>query len=198
MFREYHSKEEFIDDLKASWNKQVKNFRVGGVIVGILMLILGIIACIYPVQTAVVVEVIAAILLLAFGIFEIAAHFSVPPMVRTGSGIVSGILNIIMAILLLTSPREDMLVSFSFLLAADLLFLGIEEISAAGKLSFLGVCGLGISTAGGVLKILFSFILILMPIASTAAASIVVGVYLIAAGISVLVSAFRAKEIKMN
>ena len=48
------------------------------------------------------------------------------------------------------------------------------------------------------MKILFSFVLILMPIASTAAASIVVGVYLIAAGISVLVSAFRAKEIKMN
>lgn len=198
MFREYHSKEELVDDLKASWNKRVKNYRVGGFVVGILMLILGIIACIYPVQTALVVEVIAAILLLIFGIFEIIAHFSVPPMVRTGSGIVSGILNIMMAVLLLTSPKEDMLVTFSFLMAADLLFLGIEEISAAGKLSFLGINGLGLSTAGGVLKILFSIVLILMPVASTAAASIVVGVYLIAAGITVIVTAVRAKEIKMN
>jgi uncharacterized membrane protein HdeD (DUF308 family) len=103
-----------------------------------------------------------------------------------------------MAVLLLTSPKEDMLVTFSFLMAADLLFLGIEEISAAGKLSFLGINGLGLSTAGGVLKILFSIILILMPVASTAAASIVVGVYLIAAGITVIVTAARAKEIKMN
>ena len=39
MFREYHSKEELVDDLKASWNKRVKNYRVGGFVVGILMLI---------------------------------------------------------------------------------------------------------------------------------------------------------------
>lgn len=197
MFRDYHSREEFIDELKNAWNGRVKNFRIWGIIMGILMTLLGIVACIFPVRTAIVVEIIASIFLLMFGIFEIVMHFQVPTMMRTGSGLVSGILNILVAIVLLTSPKDSMLVAFSFLLAADLMFLGIEEITAAGKLSYMGVDGLGISTWGGVCKILFSIVLILMPVASTAAASIIIGVYLIVAGISLLVQAIRAKKIEV-
>lgn len=196
MFREYHSKDEFIDELRKAWNKRVKSIRTCGIIVGIIMMVLGVMACIWPVQTALVVEVVASIVILILGIFEIYAYFSIPAMMRTGAGLVSGILNIIVAIMLLTSPEQDMLVSFSFLLAADLMLLGIEEISASGKLAFLGIGGLGMSVADGWLKIIASLVLILMPIASTAAASIVIGVYLIAGGLSLLIQSIRAGELK--
>lgn len=192
----YDNNEDVIVEIKNQWNKNLRSMRIWGVVAAILMIIVGILCIVYPVETTYTIEILASIALFCFGIWEIAQYFQKPPFLRMGSSLASGILNLLLGIMLLTSPAEDMLVFFGFLFGLDLMMLGFEQITAAGRLKAIGVTGTGWLTADGVLNIIFGIILLFTPMASIPAVSLILAMYLIFGGISLLITSFNAKDLK--
>lgn len=192
----YNSGEELVNEIKEKWNKNLRSTRIWGFIAAIFMLVMGVLCMIYPLETTYVIEVFVSIALLCFGIWEVVRYFQRSPFLRTGASLASGILNIILALLLLTSPAEDLLLSFGFLFGLDLLMLGFEQVTSASRFGAIGITGTGWLTADGVLNIIFGFILLLLPMTSVVAVSVILAMYLIFGGVSLLVFSINAKDLK--
>ena len=165
-------------------------------IASVLMIVVGILCAVYPVQTTYVIEVLASISLLLFGIWEVIRYTQRPVILRTGVSLMSGILNILLGILLLTSPQEDMMMSFGFLFGLDLMMLGFEQLTMTGSLHAMGVMETGWMTFDGILDVIVGIILLVMPMASVSAVSILLSFYLLAGGITLFVECIHAKDLK--
>lgn len=194
--RVYNSGEEVIDEMKNQWNKNVRSMRIWGIIAAVLMMLIGVLCIVNPLETTYAIEVLASIALLCYGIWEIVRYTQKPWFLKTGVSLASGILNILLAIMLLSSPAEDMLLSFGFLFGLDLLMLGFEQVTATGRLHAIGVSETGYLTFGGILNIIAGIILLVMPMASVSAVSAVFAIYLIFGGINLLVTSINAKDLK--
>ncbi|MCI6825643.1 MAG: DUF308 domain-containing protein [Ruminococcus bromii] len=187
-----------VEEFKDKWNRKLKSIRIIGIIVSILMVGVGILCCIFPIKAAYVVEVIAAILILLFGIFEIIEYLNTPMLIRTGGGLVCGILNIIIGICLITAPPEILISYFSFLFAANLLLLGIEQIVLVRRLNYFGVGNFAWVIVNGILNIVSAILFFSMPITSVVAASIIVAIYMIIGGVTLFIESINAKNLKIN
>lgn len=192
----YNNGDELLNEIKEKWNKNLRSTRIWGFVASIFMIVIGILCIAFPVQTTYAIEVLASIALLCFGIWEVVRYTQMTPFLRTGVTLAGGILNIILAIMLLTSPAADLLMSFGFLFGLNLLMLGFEQVTATSRLGVIGVTGTGWLTAEGVLNIIFGFILLFVPMASVAAVSAVLAMYLIFGGISLLITSINAKDLK--
>lgn len=194
--RQYDDGNELIDEIKQNWNKNVKSMRIWGFIASIFMIVIGVLCMIYPVQTTYFIEILASVALLLFGIWEVVRYTQRSWFLRTGVSLASGILNIILALMLLSSPAEDMLLSFGFLFGLDLLMLGFEQVTTTGRLHMIGIADTGWLTASGVINIIVGMMLLIMPMASIAAVSVLLAIYLIFGGISLFMMSINAKDLK--
>jgi uncharacterized membrane protein HdeD (DUF308 family) len=192
----YDDNNNYRESFRQYWNSHVKKFRTYSLIAGIIMVVLGILCMVYPVTTMVVIEVLASIVLLAVGITELVSYFQTPVYIRFSGGLLNGILNVMLGIMLLTSPKEALLASYAWLFAIAMLMFGISELGMASRARFFGMTDTGSLTAGGVLSIIFAIILFFLPQASIAV-SYIIGLYLIVAGVNSLINAINAKEMKM-
>lgn len=194
--RQYNSGEELLSEIKEKWNKNLKATRIWGFIASIMMLIMGVLSIIYPVATTYAIEVMISIALLVFGFWEIVRYIQMPAFIRTGAGLASGILNVLLGVTLLTSPAESMMASFGFLFGFDLMMLGIEQVTMTGRLHSIRVRNTGWLTFEGVMNIIVGFVLLMMPLASVAAVSVAITIYLFFGGINLLVTCINAKDLK--
>lgn len=192
----YDNGDELIAEIKDRWNKNLRSMRIWGVIAAILMLVTGFLCIAYPVEATYEIEILAAVAMFCFGIWEIVQYAERPVFLRRGSSVASGILNILLAILLLTSPAEDMMVFFGFLFGLDLMMLGFDQVTIAGSLRAIGAEGTGWLTVDGILNIIFGILLLFMPVASVPTVSVIMAMYLIFGGISLLVMSISAKDLK--
>lgn len=192
----YNNGDELLNEIRDKWNKNLRSTRIWGFIASIFMILIGIVCLAFPVQTTYFIEVLASIALLCFGIWEVVRYTQATPFLKSGVTLASGILNILLGIMLLTSPAADLLTSFGFLFGLNLLMLGFEKVTATSRLGAIGVAGTGWLTADGVLDIIFGFILLFVPMASVGAVSVILAMYLIFGGISLLIQSINAKELK--
>lgn len=193
--QQYNNGEELFQEIKNKWNKSIKSLKIWGIIGSILMVIIGILCFFKPIQTTYFIEILASVALLVFGIWEIVRYVQKPVFIRNGVSLASGILNILLAIMFLTSPKEELIASFGFLFGLDLLMLGIEQLTSTGRLHSIGIADTGWLTADGIMNIIFGIALLIFPMASIAV-SYIIGFYLIFGGISLFVIAINAKNIK--
>ena len=121
-----------------------------------------------------------------------------PIYVRFGGSLISGILNVILGILLLTSPSEELFTAFAFLLAVNLLMVGIEELEIYAKIRFFNAAGNGWLMANSIINIIAAVIFLMVPKTSAAFLSLFVAIYLITGGVSLLIGCFNAKELKID
>lgn len=194
--RRYENGEELLSEIRNRWNRNVRAVRLWGFVASILMIIMGVLCFIYPVLTTYAVEVMASVALLLFGVLEVVRYFQRPAFLRTGAGLALGVLNIVLALLLLSSPAESMLLAFGFLFGLSLLTLGLEQATASGRFRAIGIAGTGWLTAEGALNIIAGIILLLMPYVSAVAFGVVLTVYMLVGGISLLITSVNAKDLE--
>lgn len=192
----YTDGNDFLNDLKNNWNKRVKSVKVWGIIASILMIIVGILCLIYPLQTTYGLEVFASLVLLCLGIWGVVRYVKMPAVLRTGVGLASSILNILLGIMLLTSPAPALLETFGFLFGLDLMMLGFEQTTGAGRLHLFGIMDTGWMTVDGVLNIICGFLLLMTPFASIFAVSMIFAFYLLVGGITLLIGCINVKKIE--
>lgn len=192
----YTDGNDFINDIKNNWNRRVKSVKVWGIIASILMIIVGVLCLVFPIQTTYGLEVFASLVLLCLGIWGVVRYVKMPAVLRTGVGLASSILNILLGIMLVTSPAESLLMTFGFLFGLDLLMLGFEQVTATGRLQMFGIVDTGWMTLDGVLNIICGFILLFSPFASIFAISVIFAFYLLVGGITLLIGCINMKQIQ--
>lgn len=179
------------------WNGRLHSVRMAGLVIGILMLVIGVLCLAFPIQSMYIGVIALTVFIVALGVFEIAEYASLPVYLRAGSLLASGILNIVIGILLMMLPAEGMVVAFSFMLAFNLMMIGVQELSFSSLLRYVEADSYGWVIASGILNIIFSIMLIFIPVTSSVALWIVIALYLIAGGISLLVECIKCKDLKM-
>lgn len=192
----YDSGDQFIDDIRDGWNKRLKSIRTWGFIIAILMIVLGVICTIKPLQTTYALEVVVSAALVIFGIWGIVHYVKLPVMLRSGVTLASSILNIILGIMLLTSPADDVLTTFGFLFGLSMMMNGFEQVTQTGALHAFGIMETGWITFSGVLNIICGIVLLGAPAASVFAVSFVIAFYLLVGGITLLVACIKSKNIE--
>lgn len=193
----YNNDTDYREEIRSYWNQNVRKFRTASLVAGIIMTVLGILCCIFPMRSMLVLEYIASILLLVIGIYEIYAFSVLPVFLKTGGGLLTGILNVIIGIMLITSPAETMMSVFAVVIAINLMILGIEECVAYSRAKFYTVANAGWLLVEGIINIIVSILFLCMP-AMTVAIGIVIAIYLIVTGITCIYASFSAKELQIK
>lgn len=188
--------EDLLNEIKEKWNKNLRSTRIWGIIAAILMIVIGVLCMFNPITTTYFVEAMASVALLLFGIWEVVRYAQRPVFLRTGVSLASGILNILLGLMLITSPAEEMLAFFGFLFGLNLMMLGFEQVTSTGRLHAIGVLNTGWLTAEGILNIIVGVFLLSMPMASIAAVSVVLAIYLVFGGIDLLIMCINAKNLE--
>ena len=193
----YSNNTDYREEIRKYWNQNVKKFRRISLIAGIIMTALGVLCCIFPMRSILVLEYIASILLVIAGIYQIYAFSVLPVFLKTGGGLLTGILNVLLGIMLITSPQETMMTVFAFVIAINLMMLGVEECVAYSRAKFYTVNNAGWLLAAGIINIVVSILFLFMP-AMTIALGYVIAIYLLVEGIVCIYSSVSAKEMQIG
>lgn len=185
---------DYISEFSDNWNKRISPLRKAGIIISVLMLILGVLLLIFPMQSAVVIEVIAALLIVVLGISQIVEYVRMPPYIRRAGILVLSILNIIFGILLAASPNKVGVPTFAFMFGLMMLMAGIDKLTLADRLKFFSVPNCGWVIASGVFSIIAAVFFIVAPFASTIVLSCFIAVYLLVGGLTLLVESLSMKD----
>ena len=181
-----------------NWNKRLKSFRVSGMVVAALMIVLGIVLCIFPSQSVRVIEIFAALMIMALGVYQFIDYFNLPVILQRGGVLINAILNVILGILLITSPASVTISAFAFMFGFLLMIFGIDLLAASGKLAYFNVTNYGWVIVTGIISIIASVFFIFLPLASTIALNYILVVYLLVGGVTVFIEALSMKDLKIK
>lgn len=185
-----------VDQIKNNWNSHLKYFRLWGYIASVLMILVGALCVAFPIQTTYGVELFVTAALLVFGAWEIVHYIQSPAVLRSGAFLLSGILNVLLGILLITMKPEAMLATFGILFGFNMTLVGVEQLVMSGRLRAFQTEGTGWLTLDGVLNLICGVILLFSPVISIFAVSFMLSLYLIVGGISLFIQCNNAKVVK--
>lgn len=180
------------------WNRRVRSVRVSGIVLGALLALLGIVLGIFPGASVAVLETMAALLIVLLGAAEIAEFCSLPALLRRGGLLMSGVLNAVMGILLLTSPVEIGIQTFAFLFAFLLLLFGIDLLTLSGTLRYFDVGGRGWVVVLGIVSLAAAVLFLCAPMASAVALNYILAVYLLVCGVTLLVRMLSMRDLEVD
>lgn len=194
----YDDGTNYRQEIRNFWNENVKKFRTSAICSGVVMLILGVIGIIWPIRSAVVVAYIMAAALIVFGIAKVVGYTRIPSYFRAGLGLVDGILDILLGVMLIFSGTDAMLYTLSFFFAFELIVTGIENLVIGNRIQFFGFMNTGNFTVSGVIDLIVGTILLFMPGASLLTMETMVIFFLITKGILLIADGVRAKNLNVK
>lgn len=182
--------------LAKQWNKELKSVRITGFIVSVLMLVFGVCCIVWPAQSMTVISVIASVLIVVLGAFEIVSFCLLPPLIRRAGTLISGILNVIIGSLLLFSPTGVTLAAFTYMMGFMLMLFGIDLLAFAGRLHAFAITGYGWLIFNGIANIITSLIFLFLPMASALVLNYMTAIYLLIGGLSLLIETVSMNDLK--
>lgn len=192
----YDDQKDYRQEIRDFWNANLKKYRTASICSGIVLLILGVAGMIWPLQSVVAVAYIIAAALIVFGIAKIIGYSKTPSYFRMGLGLVDGILDILLGVMMIFSGTEVMLYTLSFFFAFELIATGIEHIAVGNKIQFFGFGATGSFTFSGIINLIVGTLLLFMPGASLLTLGTIAIFFLITKGILLIVDGVRAGELK--
>lgn len=196
MAQAYIIDDDVTQEVQKEWNKNLKSLRIWFFVMGALLLVGGVVFLIWPIESAVALAVIAAIMLIVFGVFQIVEYCTMMPVIRSGALLLCGVLNIILGIMLLSSSPDVMVATFGVVFAITMLMMGIECLTIASRFKAIGISGRGWLIADGILGILCGVGFLFVPVVGATFTTILVGIYMIVAGAALIIDGFQAKALK--
>jgi uncharacterized membrane protein HdeD (DUF308 family) len=160
------------------------------VVMGVLSVILGILAIVYPGATIVTVSIFFAAWLFVSGIFSLIGSFSRDG--DTGSRVLSailGVLSIIVGFALLRTPFQSVEV-FIFVIGIFFLIQGVMTFVGA----FARKEGRNWAILSGLLGILAGLIILIYPISSAATLALIGGIWLIFLGVMQIAAGIQLRS----
>ena len=183
-------------EFKKRWNQRLRWIRMAGFIVGTLFLIFGI-ACLFsPLGSAAALKAIIAVFILGLGVVRFFEYFMTPPLIRFGGKLISAIFNITIGVILIQMPTSAALTIFSFVIGFYLLITGVSKLAYSSQLHVFGVKECGWVVVDGSFKLITAFLFFAMPMLSVAMLNVVLGLYLLIDGMSILLEAADTKNLE--
>lgn len=172
----------------------------GGIVASILMVVLGVLITVNPQASLVTLVWLMIAGFLIGGVYRIVTYGQMPYWLRPGYSLATGIMDVVCGILLalaaMNSPAytyDVFVVMTGLMLAFELLFAGVNQLSSAGVVRRMGGSS-GWAVAGGVLDLIAGILLLMTPGMGTLALMYVLAFSLIVSGISVFSTSIDIKN----
>ena len=177
----------FREELRNRWNERLQSMRIIGFIVSIALIAVGITCIFIPMLSVNLMHYIFASVLLTAGIFHIVNYFTIKTPFRSGGYLAMAIIQVIVALILFFSPSIVTIEILAFMLAFEMLISGIDALSLGVKVG--SAWGVFI----GIMNIAMSIVLFVSPFAYLYAFVIIMPIYMIVRGVSLLSECIVAK-----
>lgn len=164
-------------------NGLTKKEKTIGIIVAVVMLLFGVFFFARPLVTTALIEYIAVIGFIVYGVFRIYRFITGD---RNAVGLIYGILWVVIGIIMLCSPAMSNIAVFSYVFGFMAMISGIIRLCAVGTAAEMGV-GRGWCIASGVINIILALLFYCAPFLLASLAGYVTGAYLIVSGIMLIV-----------
>lgn len=187
-------------DWKDKSRNVAKHAYRGGIVASILMVVLGVLITVNPQASLVTLVWLMIAGFLIGGVYRIVTYGQMPYWLRPGYSLATGIMDVVCGILLalaaMNSPAytyDVFVVMIGLMLAFELLFAGVNQLSSAGVVRRMGGSS-GWAVAGGVLDLIAGILLLMTPGMGTLALMYVLAFSLIISGISVFSTSLDVKN----
>jgi len=168
-----------------------KGVRTAGIIIALLMMALGVMALVIPGRTALLVAWLFLAGIAVYGLFDIVMYIKAPSGERQTWLLINGIFCLLLGVLaLLNTEAAGKVLILSTALCFQMVSAGIGRITLASQLKKNGQTGTGMLTFSGIINILCAIFFITSPFMMTIAYEMIMGIYLIIGGITLLVQMF--------
>jgi uncharacterized membrane protein HdeD (DUF308 family) len=186
---------DYVQELIDTWNAKRKKIRTAYVIIAALLIIAGILIAAFPIRVFALMQYLAAAAMIVFGIYHFISYASVTWHFKDPMLIITGILNILIGIMLFIMPLALTVEVITFMLAFLLIFSGAQKISFASRLKYFRIEHTGSLTCSGVIDIILAVLFMFLPFSFALALNYVMAVYLIIAGITMIIEAIGMRRI---
>lgn len=187
---------ELIKQIAGQAKKTIKNWWLV-LVVGVLCIAAGITVFCYPVDSYFTLSIFLGVFMLISGISELVVALTSRNWFMTrGYNVTGAILDILVGLLLCARPSITAL-ALPIILGVWLLYHGFMIIGIAGDFKSFGMKKTGWITAGGILLLILSILIIVNPLTfGTSAIIVILGVALICTGAAAIGFSFRLKNIR--
>lgn len=192
----FDEQRDYVNEFVDRWNEEIKRAKIAMIVVGVLLAVAGVACLASPADLYAVIQIIAGVLIIARGIGEIVAYAKTPEFFRDGVMLATGILECLVGVLLLMLPSYVTAGTLVFLLATLLVMSGIERLSINRHMRFFRIVPPAGGTAIGVINIVFGLLFLMAPAFASVVLSYTVGIYLIVAGVMLVIEGATMKKIE--
>lgn len=191
----YNPNEDYAEEFKEDWNKHRKWSRVGAIIAGIIMIVIGILCFIYPTDSFAAMLYVVAIVLAVVGVLQIVAFFMMPHVMRDPMMLLEAAFSILISIALFYSPLDLSVTTIAYMLAFLLIAAALEKLGGVWRIKFVNEdFKTTWITVSAILDLVLAVIFFIMPITGMSVIGYLLAAYLVVAGIAMLVEAISFKE----
>lgn len=166
-------------------------------LLGIIFFIVGIIVFFRPGDSYMALSVVFGIMVILSGILEIYLGSNTAGQAGRGWLIAGGVIEILLGILLLSTP-SILFTVLPYVLGFWLLFRGFTAIGVASDMSSYGASGSGWTVALGILVIICAFFVLFNPVLGIGVVVVWLGLSLLFAGIELMVHAAHLRRLKKH
>lgn len=195
--------EHFIPEIEPEAQKllvrRVKQHKIIGSIFSVCMIIVGILMLTVPGDAAFAVNYSIAIGVLLMGIYELIVFFRTKASFRNEGTLASGIILVLMGAIILAftignpSNQDAMLAIFAAVLGFYALYRGIMQFFSYGRFRDLEETSCGWLLMSGILNSIIGVLMIVLPFTGFLGIGIILGIYLIVAGVALFTEAISGK-----
>ncbi|MCD7893448.1 MAG: DUF308 domain-containing protein [Erysipelotrichaceae bacterium] len=190
-----HYNDDIIDDMNDRLNKRLNTMRTVGIVISIAMIICGILCLMFPTKTLSAIVIIGAIMLIVSGVYQIIDYVSLPSMLRFAGNMSCGIINVIIGLILLISPKQLTIHVLVYIFGFILLFYGINKLTFAHQLSYFNMYGYSWPVMTSIIMIIVALIFLISPMFVSIILSYILAIYLIVEGITQLVEVINMHDL---
>lgn len=194
MFIYNSGQQESFYEMQNKINRKLRSLRRLGLGLAAALVLLGIALLLCPQSIVLWIERGIAVILGLVGILEIVDYLSTSTLFRQSLTIVRGLLDLVIAVLLLRADAAQVITMLSFILGVSALLIGIHKLDYAMKLNYFHVAGSGMAILGGLLSILAGVGFLISPLSSAIVLTTLIAAYCILGGIALFMEMLSFKN----
>lgn len=194
MFIYNSGQQESFYEMQNKINRKLRSLRRLGLGLAAALVLLGIALLLCPQSIVLWIERGIAVILGLVGILEIVDYLSTSTLFRQSLTIVRGLLDLVIAVLLLRADAAQVISMLSFILGISVLLIGIHKLDYAMKLNYFHVAGSGMAILGGLLSILAGIGFLISPLSSAIVLTTLIAAYCILGGIALFIEMLSFKN----
>ena len=192
MFIYNSGQQESFYEMQNKINRKLRSLRRLGLAAALVLLGIALLLC--PQSIVLWIERGIAVILGLVGILEIVDYLSTSTLFRQSLTIVRGLLDLVIAVLLLRADAAQVITMLSFILGISALLIGIHKLDYAMKLNYFHVAGSGMAILGGLLSILAGIGFLISPLSSAIVLTTLIAAYCILGGIALFIEMLSFKN----